>query len=160
MSISNIIEIHRREQMTEDISAVQVIRVNHTSLWEDACAHFLIPFNYSEHLQIEFVGEEGIDGGGLSREFFSLLMQSADELLEGPPNNKVFRHNLLALKAYKFKAFGIIVALSIMNGGPVPTYFALPLLRYLTEGFNVTARIDDVPDLSIREKIREVLVTA
>jgi len=64
----------------------------------------------------------------------------------------------LALKACKFKSFGIMVALSIMNRGPVPTSFALPLIQYLMYGLNVTARIDDTPDLAIREKIIEVIV--
>jgi len=31
---------------------------------------FLIPLDYSKHLKIDFIREKGIDGGGLTCEFF------------------------------------------------------------------------------------------
>lgn len=114
-------------------------------------------FNPSKQLRVKFVGESGIDAGGLMREFFTLVLQGATELLHGPPNKRVFRHNVEALDANKYYLFGKMVAMSLCHGGPLPTFFAPPVLRYLLYGpSQVEACIDDMPDEDVKEKMHKV----
>ena len=52
-----------------------------------------------EYVQVEFVGEEGVDTGGLRREFFRLLADSASQdLCWGQERARVFRHDVTALQ--------------------------------------------------------------
>lgn len=103
------------------------------------------------------MNEEEIDGGGIKREFFARALQSIGELLEGSSDhNKVFRHNLPTFNSKKYKAFGRIVAFSIIYGGPIPSYISIPIIQYLLCGHDsasCNATIDDLPNQEIKEKI-------
>ena len=50
-------------------------------------------------LQVQFIGEEGEDLGGLRRELFSLLLERIKErYLEGQLKQLVLRHDVVALQ--------------------------------------------------------------
>lgn len=52
------------------------------------------------NVQVSFIGEDGQDNGGLTREFFSLI---AREILERyMESTGIFRHNALALQVSKY----------------------------------------------------------
>ena len=61
---------------------------------------FSQPYILIRHsIKVQFLGEEGEDGGGPSREFWSLLAKDVSEsLFEGRENAKVLRHDSLALQ--------------------------------------------------------------
>ena len=50
-----------------------------------------------------------------------------------------------------------MIALSILHGGPGPSFLAPCVVDYLFSGLvNVTASVEDIPDQSIQNKIRQV----
>lgn len=58
-----------------------------------------------------------------------------------------------------FLAVGRMIALSILNGGPGPTFLSPAVVDYLFGGIStVKAQIEDVPDMLTREKLRQVLL--
>lgn len=69
-------------------------------------------------LQVSFVGEDGYDAGGLSREFFRLFVLQFSELfLTGPSERKFFVNNICALQVEQAIYFKIyVVMLSILSG--------------------------------------------
>ena len=159
MTIAQAITRHKSTLYFQDLDNSHTIKIRRNRLWDDACAEFVKEFDQSKPLQVQFVGEDGIDGGGLKREFFTLVLQKAGNLLEGPSDCKVFRHNLVALNAKKFKTFGKIVAFSVIYGGPLPSYLSPPIVRYLLyghDGSNCIATIDDIPNKDFRAKILKV----
>ena len=56
-------------------------------------------YSASYSKQVDFLGEEGDDGGGPSREFWCLLGKDIQQsLCEGPMNRVSLRHDSLALQ--------------------------------------------------------------
>ena len=52
---------------------------------------------------------------------------------------------------------GKMIALSILHGGPGPVFFARSVIDYMFGGIaNVSARIQDIPDLQIQSLIQKV----
>ena len=50
-----------------------------------------------------------------------------------------------------------MIALSILNGGPGPTFLSPAVVDFLFGGLStVKPCVEDVPDMLIREKIRQV----
>lgn len=50
-------------------------------------------------IQVEFLGEEGEDGGGLLREFWTLLFKEIkNSLFDGSDDRYVPRHDVIALQ--------------------------------------------------------------
>ena len=102
-----------------------------------------------------FLGESAVDGGGPRREFFMLLMNGVREnnsLLDGPLITHVLRHNTTALQNELYLCMGKMIALSIVHGGPGPSFFAGCVVDYIFNGLgSVSARIEDIPDASIKE---------
>ena len=131
-------------------------------IWEDSVTQ-LKHFNDKEHFSVSFIGEPGADGGGLKREFFSIMLkkiQKNNSLLDGSPEfGRVVRHNTIALQEGLFLFMGKLFAMSIVHGGPSPTFFARSIVEYLFGGFeDVCVDICEVPDPHIRELLEKVLI--
>lgn len=57
--------------------------------------------NDESQIRVAFLGESAVDTGGPRREFFMLLMGAIannGSILDGPPNRRLLRHNVLALQ--------------------------------------------------------------
>ena len=62
--------------------------------------------------QVDFVGEEAEDGGGPSREFWTLISKEVSEsLFEGSENSKILRHDSLALQVCKIAIHTTVIYL-------------------------------------------------
>ena len=75
------------------------------------------PEQLRKELRIEFEGEEGVDAGALRNEFFEVLLREMNELLfEGRESSRLPKKdsNLQRL----FECAGVIIAHSILQGGP------------------------------------------
>ena len=58
-----------------------------------------------------------------------------------------------------YLCIGRIIALSILHGGPGPTFFAPIVVDYLFGGFSaVKPCIEDVPDNELQSKINKVYI--
>ena len=93
-------------------------------------------FDFKKPLKISFDGEPDIDGGGLRREFFTIVIHSmlspsaTPRLFEGRNGHFLPMHNTDALRANLFKVAGRMVASSIMQGGPGFPVFPLSVYSY------------------------------
>ena len=110
-----------------------------------------------KHVNIVFLGESAVDEGG---EFFMLLMNAIREnnsLSDGASNMRVLRHNTTALQEELYLCIGKMIALSIVHGGPGPSFFVPCVVDYIFSGLGaVTARISYIPDTSIRKQMQMV----
>ncbi|KAH3877836.1 hypothetical protein DPMN_001714 [Dreissena polymorpha] len=71
---------------------------------------------WNKKLAITFIGEEGVDAGGLTREFFSILFEKSP----------VFENNLLSfdsqlLQKKHYLLMGQMVVMGVLSGYPRPT---------------------------------------
>jgi hypothetical protein len=101
------------------------------------------PHEYRKQLRVHFVGEEGVDEGGLLKDFFGLLQH---DLLHNPRLFRTInddRHLWLSISdnddlggdsvlAY-YRLVGLILALAIYNGLQVDVSFAPVLYKLLLE---------------------------
>ena len=112
------------------------------------------------HVRVTFLGEPAVDDGGPRREFFMLLMEalnSQEFLLSGNRTRRVLKHNTLAFDRGVYHTIGKMIALSIIHGGPAPTFFADPVIDYLLgEKRQFKAKCQDIPDLEIQGKVTKV----
>ena len=123
-----------------------------------------MPFNPSSVTlasTLAFLGEPAVDDGGPRREFFMLFMNSLnsqESLFEGPLDKRVLRHNTRALDKDVYKIVGKIIALSVVNGGPGPIFWADSNINYIFKDGNpiVVTKVEDIPDESIRAKLKKV----
>lgn len=79
--------------------------------------------------RVNFIGEEGLDAGGLRREFFSLLFEKSD-LLE----NNSFCLDAAKLAKKHYKLLGKATALAILYGHPGPQCFNQHITQYIVSG--------------------------
>ena len=89
-----------------------------------------------------------------------LLMNAIREnnsLLDGPMTTCVLRHNTSALQNELYLCMGKMISLSIVHGGPGPSFFAECVVDYIFNGLGlVSAKIVDIPDAGIKERIQKV----
>eukprot|EP00731_Ephydatia_muelleri_P014848 Em0008g568a len=105
--------------------------------------------NLRNRIKVSFVGEDGYDAGGLSREFFRLFVLQFSELfLTGPSERKFFVNNICALQRQDMLHIGHFVAHSIAIGCGGMPIFAEPVYQYICTGrYNHQQILDmDLPD--------------
>lgn len=85
--------------------------------------------DWERPLSIHFIGEEGIDAGGLTREFFSLLFKST-KVFEG----NTFSVNPQLLDSKQYSLIGKAVAKAIMSGHPGQRCLNQHVARYIILG--------------------------
>ena len=53
-----------------------------------------------------------------------------------------------------------MISMSLMHGGPAPTFFAEPVLKYILYGLDkVTVCIEDLQEAEVKAKLLKVLVS-
>ena len=113
-------------------------------------------------LSVTFIGEPGVDDGGLSREYLRLLMKAVSDcsLLAGPPTRRIPQHNTFALQKGYFRVMGEMIVMSLCNGGPGPMCFSPVVVDYLFGGIhNVTPTIEDMPNISdVQDVLKKVCI--
>ena len=66
-------------------------------------------------------------------------------------------HSVMELERQTFVYIGRIIALSLLYGGPAPTFFSPAVADYIVHGIlKVKATVDDVPDEEVRKKLINV----
>ena len=105
------------------------------------------PEQLRRELRIEFEGEEGVDAGALRNEFFEILLREMNELLfEGRENSLPKDSNLQRL----FECAGIIIAHSVLQGGPGFPCLCAAAVSYLLHldkerALQELPTVDDIP---------------
>ncbi|GBG27789.1 Ubiquitin-protein ligase, putative [Hondaea fermentalgiana] len=108
------------------------------------------PEEFKRSLRVEFVGEEGVDEGGVQKEFFLLMVR---QLLD--PNFGMFSMDEDSRKLWfnpntfepslKFELVGVILGLAIFNGVILDLTFPSAMYKKL---LGVSPTLDDLKDLS------------
>jgi hypothetical protein len=93
---------------------------------------------WSRKLAITFVGEDGVDAGGLSREFFSILFEQSPVFED---NLFSFDSSLLEKKQYYY--MGRMVVMGILSGHPGPRNLQKHVVDYIIYG---KVNTSDIPD--------------
>ncbi len=113
-----------------------------------------------KHLKVTFVGEPAVDSGGPMREYMYLLMSSIAKshlFFNGEETKRVPMHNIVELEKNTFFYIGSIFALSLVHGGPSPSFLALSVADYIVYGVKaVQVSVDDIPVYEIKERIKLV----
>ena len=135
------------------------MKVRRIHIWTDSMKVFR-RVDVKKKLNVTFIGEAGVDDGGLRHEYLRLVMAAMAEqnhLLDGPTHRRVLRHNVLAVERGYFFFMGCIIVLSLTQGGPAPAFFAPSVVDYFVGGSgNVRPCIDDIPDSDIQKKLKKV----
>lgn len=156
----DIVNEHRRKYLDSDRHNTYRITVRRNEIWKDAIQSLKRSFNESKHLRFTFLGEPAVDDGGPKREFFMLFMNSLnsqESLFEGPLDRRVLRHNTSALDKDVYKIVGKIIALSVIHGGPGPTFLSKSVLNYIfREGKLFDVYIEDIPDETVQALLEKV----
>ena len=85
-------------------------------------------------------------------------MQQVSGLFEGSSRSRSFTHNVMALQRDEYVIYGIISALSLLQGSPGPTMFSVPIVDYIVHGKleAVSASVSDLPTGKVRSKLEEL----
>ena len=151
-----------KEKVLKD--GIQRITVARNTLWEDTVALFKSTrFDPTKSPRVKFEDEEGIDAGGLRREYFTLLMKAVTNhpaLLEGQENKRAITYNTSALQSNLYFIAGRMIGCAIMHcdiGVPV---FSKSMYYFIShETVDMTEMphcAEDIPDCSVVELIRKV----
>ncbi|XP_061190391.1 uncharacterized protein LOC133198297 [Saccostrea echinata] len=97
-------------------------------------------------LQIKFCGEQGVDVGGLRREFWSLFLYQLSHsiFVTGKEGRLSFQPNFLERKKNTFFHLGQLVALSILQDGPGAPIFSECITDYILNGKSNSLDPDDL----------------
>ena len=112
-----------------------ILRIRRNHLMEDALTEISRqrPRDLFKPLRVHFIGEDGVDAGGVKKEFFQLLMSdllSPDHgMLELQQETNTFWFNPSSLEGDdEFFLLGLVVGLAVYNG--VLLDFPLPIVLY------------------------------
>lgn len=123
-------------------------------------------FDVSKVLNVSFQGEPGLDAGGLTREYFHLLMNRLQipaesfNLFEGTRGHLVPINNYDFLSGGLFILVGKMILHSVMNACVGMPGLSPAVVSYITSGTRDSCVehivIEDVPDPVYQEKLRKV----
>lgn len=121
------------------------------------------PDEFKKKLKVQFRYEAGIDDGGPSREFASLVVKQLAEskYLRGPDTGKSFARHHNSLQEGDFKAIGSLTAITLLNGGYGVPVFTRPIAEFIVYGEPKSpCHIDDVPDSELKHNLLKVRLQA
>ena len=160
LSFSDLLKMHRADVLPDSKDDKVRITVRRKWILNDCLHKLRNGFDTTKHLRVVFIGEPAVDDGGPLREFLYRLMLALSQnemLFCGPTTSRVPRHNLVELERRTYFYIGVIIALSLIHGGPGPQFFSPAVADYIVYGVqSVKAKVVDVPDIEVREKIQKV----
>lgn len=107
-----------------DLNPYLVLKVKRTNLVQDALQQLAerggAQHDYKKPLKVVFDGEEGVDEGGVRKEFFQLLIEELYNedfgMFERIEESRAFWFNKNSLEAnLQFELFGLVLGLAIYN---------------------------------------------
>ena len=124
----------------------------------------------SQNLNISFVNELGVDAGGLTREYFYLLMHHLQlsnaslGFFEGLKGHLIPVHNYDFVSGGLFVIIGKMILHSILNSCTGVAGLSPAVIAYITSG-NCDAAVEyitleDIPDPVLQDKLHQVVLKA
>ena len=144
------------------------LTVRRDAILSDSISYFKQrDFDFRTPLKITFEGEPAIDGGGPTREFFTILTRellsssSSICLFEGSGRYVLPIHNTDALRSNLFKVAGRMVTASICHGGPGFPVFSNAVYSYFKnpnpDDLSEYVKQEDVVDVEVIEALNKVI---
>lgn len=124
-------------------------------------------FDITKPLNVQFVDEIGVDAGGVTREFFHLLMERVQgactggiSLFEGRTGHLLPIHDYDLLSGGLFLLVGKIIIHAVLNNCTGVSGLSPAVASYLISGKRDAAlehiTTEDIPDPVLQEKLEEV----
>ena len=110
---------------TELEGKTNFIVVDRDKLYKDAVAEISLIDNLRLPLEVNFTGEGAQDFGGPKKEFFRLILTEIKE--------KLFDNGLMEDFAEDYNTSGIIMGLSVLQNGKIPTFLSEEQLQELID---------------------------
>eukprot|EP00112_Aurelia_sp_Birch-Aquarium-sp1_P025256 Seg831.11 transcript_id=Seg831.11/GoldUCD/mRNA.D3Y31 product="E3 ISG15-protein ligase HERC5" protein_id=Seg831.11/GoldUCD/D3Y31 len=140
--------------------------VRRRRLWEDTIEKIPSFFDKPDcvtNIEVEFVGEEGVDGGGVRREFFCKLFEkSAGKIMSGAENSLTFIRDSQRLERNEYEYFGQAIALAFLNGCEGPHNWCTNLIEYILdpEDRSIQYKAEGIPDGMVRTAVMQLKAVA
>lgn len=161
-TLPDLMRKHRDQLNLSGVARMQVLREN---IWNESVAIFKNPnFNLTAPPRVKFKGESGIDAGGLSREYGTLLQKALfsteANLFEGTSERKLPLYSSEGLYSRLFEVMGKMVAYLIVHLDIGIPCLSQAVYQYISTGsLEVAANfcsIDDINDYEMKELINKV----
>jgi len=111
------------------------LKVDEEDLFNDAMAYYKDPsFDPTKRLRVLYTGQPAVDTGGVTRHFFSQLLQVISQMFFQGTNYKSPIYNADIVASGMMKYIGTIIVHSILQGGPDFPVFSPSVYRYLATG--------------------------
>lgn len=111
------------------------IRVDEEDILNDAMAYYKDPsFDPTRRLRVLYTGQPAVDTGGVTRHFFSQLLQIISEMFFQGTNFKSPVYNADTVASGMMKFIGTIIVHSILLGGPGFPVLSPAVYRYIATG--------------------------
>eukprot|EP00794_Sanderia_malayensis_P001751 gene1751-1950_t len=139
-SIHDILKQQQKKEVKYTESGEEsfmIIHVRRGHVLEDGLSELLDmePHEWRSSLRVVFVGESGVDTGGLSREFFTLFNSALAEsgLVCGKSSMLALSHNQALLESGKYEALGSVLGLALLGGFHVPQFFSKSFVNVILQ---------------------------
>lgn len=120
-------------------------------------------FSSANKVSVKFTDDNGnsegaVDQGGPMREFFTLILQYIHDsnLLCGPVNSKFLSYNAQHLEENNYYIAGLLIAMSLVHGGPPPHFFSPIMFEALINDQPLSVPLQYVYDQELQSSL-EVL---
>lgn len=150
----------KKNELTEKLT------IDPNDIIGDTIAYYKTPtFDGLKKLRISFIGQPGIDVGGVSRQFYQDAIEaiascSEYRLFEGPENRKQPSYNSTALYSGLFEVLGRLVGHSIVQASIGFPCLAPPVFWYVATGDIQKAlpyvSLNDIFDEEVQDYVNKV----
>ena len=111
------------------------LKVDEEDVFSDAMAYYKDPgFDPTKRLRVLYRGQPAVDTGGVTRHFFSQLLQVISQMFFQGTNYKSPIYNADIVASGMMKYIGTIIVHSILLGGPDFPVFSPSVYRYIATG--------------------------
>lgn len=162
LTLDDVMHSHKRHL---GLTGKESFTISRDDLWRESVAIFKNPkFKETGRPRVTFEGEAGIDGGGLGKEFGTLLREkifsSEANLFEGIDGRKLPIYSMEGIYSRMFQLVSKMMSYLIIHLDiPFPC-FSPPVYEYIVSGsFEAASHhccLDDICDYEIKELIGQV----
>ena len=131
VSLKNILSDLRSNFSAEK----EKLKIDEEDLFNDAITYYKDPsFDSKKRLRIMYRGQPAADTGGVSKQFFTQLLENVCETFFKGEVSKIPIYNAYVVASGMMQLIGTIIVHSILHGGPGFPVFSRSVYRYLITG--------------------------
>ncbi|XP_044168113.1 uncharacterized protein LOC122952131 [Acropora millepora] len=141
-----------------NVDALAKFNIARNFLWEGTKrAVSRKAFSPANKISVKFT-DDARTWGGPMREFFTLILQYIhdSQLLCGPENRKLLSYNVKCLEDNDYFVVRLMLAMSLVHGGPVHHFLSPIMFHALISDQPVTVSLQDVYDHELRSSLESL----